>query len=125
MAENSPSSTVRMERVRQHSGGESSYYLYRCEMGGSVSVEVELGGFDTIREEFGDVRCERCCRPDGDWDGSLSVRRVRPCWKSTRPGRDCLSEKELLEAQRFRDFLPTKNGCTVFTLKGHDNTDEA
>ena len=31
------------------------------------------------------------------------------------------SERELIESQRFRDFLPTKNGCMVFDLVGHDN----
>lgn len=30
-------------------------------------------------------------------------------------------ERELVESQRFRDFLPTKNGCMVFNLVGHDN----
>lgn len=35
------------------------------------------------------------------------------------------SERELRESQRFRDFLPTKNGCMVFGLVGHDNTGEA
>ena len=30
-------------------------------------------------------------------------------------------EAELIESQRFRDFLPTKNGCTVFDLVGCDN----
>ena len=28
---------------------------------------------------------------------------------------------DITEAQRFRDFLPTKNGCMVFGLTGHDN----
>jgi len=31
------------------------------------------------------------------------------------------SERETIESQRFRDFLPTKNGCMVFDLVGHDN----
>lgn len=30
-------------------------------------------------------------------------------------------EAELIESQRFRDFLPTKNGCMVFDLVGRDN----
>ncbi|MBR3318546.1 MAG: hypothetical protein IKG21_12075 [Atopobiaceae bacterium] len=30
-------------------------------------------------------------------------------------------EVELIESQRFRDFLPTKNGCMVFGLVGGDN----
>jgi len=32
-----------------------------------------------------------------------------------------MNYKELLEFQKFRDFLPTKNGVTIFNLKGHDN----
>ena len=32
-------------------------------------------------------------------------------------------EAEVLEAQRFADFLPTKNGCMVFELTGSDNLD--
>lgn len=31
---------------------------------------------------------------------------------------------ETEETQRFRDFLPTKNGCMVFGLVGHDNSGE-
>lgn len=31
------------------------------------------------------------------------------------------TKRELIESQRFRDFLPTKNGCMVFGLVGHDN----
>ena len=31
---------------------------------------------------------------------------------------------ETEEPQRFRDFLPTKNGCMVFGLVGHDNSGE-
>ena len=32
-----------------------------------------------------------------------------------------MNYKELLEFQKFRDFLPTKNGVKTFELKGHDN----
>ena len=32
-----------------------------------------------------------------------------------------MNYKELLEFQKFRDFLPTKNGIKTFELKGHDN----
>ena len=30
-------------------------------------------------------------------------------------------EAELIESQQFRDFLPSKNGCMVFSLVGGDN----
>lgn len=30
-------------------------------------------------------------------------------------------EIELLEGQRFRDFLPTKNACMIYALVGGDN----
>ena len=32
-----------------------------------------------------------------------------------------MNYKELLESQRFRDFLPIKNCVKIFRLKGHDN----
>lgn len=32
-----------------------------------------------------------------------------------------MNYKELLESQKFRDFLPTKNGIKTFKLRGHDN----
>lgn len=32
-----------------------------------------------------------------------------------------MNYKELLEFQKFRDFLPTKNGIKTFELRGHDN----
>ena len=35
--------------------------------------------------------------------------------------REHTGEPELLEYQRFRDFLPSLNGCMVFNLIGNDN----
>lgn len=82
---------VTVELMSRRHGGESSYYSYRCERGSDILVEVEFGGgFDAIREEAYDPRCEKCCQMSGDWDGSLVVRHARPCWKDeeTRPGRN-------------------------------------
>ena len=47
----------------------------------------------------------------------------RPC--VTSAGRTAESGRsvfdDLLESQRFRDFLVTKNGVETFLLVGHDN----
>ena len=86
MGADKPYGPVQVELVHKSHGGESSYYSYRCAMGGSILVEVEMGGFDTIREEPYDPRCERCCRLDGDWNGSLRVTQERPCWREPSAG---------------------------------------
>lgn len=73
---------VKATLVRKRGGSESTYWSYRCERGEAILVEVETDdGFDTIREEAYDSRCEECCRFSGDWDGSLSIRQAMPCWK--------------------------------------------
>ena len=75
------SRTVKEELIRKNLGWPSSFFSYRCERGEQILVEIELGGFDTIREEARDLRCERCCDLSADWDGSLTIRRAKTCWK--------------------------------------------
>lgn len=75
---------VAVRLVDHSAGGESEFFSYECENGGRVLVEVESGGFPTIREEPSDGRCAECCVLSGGWDGSLIARAVRPCWKAPR-----------------------------------------